>query len=100
MSLEWLSGRRTFEVPCTVEVEDSFDFLFTHVALEGIEVGPGDEVLVHDPPTEVPNGDRLVVQRRATVIRAGWPERVWTKLTGDLEFMELLEFSFSSGNKL
>jgi hypothetical protein len=100
VSWAWLTGRRTFEVACTVEIENSFDFLFSHVALEGIEVGPGDEVLVHDPPTGVPYGERLVVERRATVIRAGWPERLWTRLTGDLEFMELLEFSFSSGNKL
>jgi len=95
-----LTGRSTLEVPCTVEVENSFDFLFTNVELDGVEVGPGDEVLVHDPPTDVPYGERVVVERRATVIRAGWPERLWTRLTGDLEFMELLEFSFSSGNKL
>ena len=96
----WLSGRRTVEVPCTVEVENTFDCLFTNVALDGIEVGPGDEVLVHDAPADVPYGERVVVRRRATVTRAGWLERLWTQLTGRLEFMELLEFSFSSGRRL
>ncbi len=93
-------GRRTVEVACTVEVENTFDHLFTNVELEGIEVGPGDEVLVHDAPTDVPYGRRLLVRRRATVIRASWAERLWTELTGGFEFMELLEFSFSSGRRL
>lgn len=100
MTLDWLTGRRTLEVPCTVEVENSFDFLFTNVELDGVRIGPGDEVLVHDAPVEVPYGERVVARRRATVVRAGWPERLWTELTGDLEFMELLEFSFSSGRRL
>ena len=33
--------------------------------------------------------------RTATVTRASALERLWTKLTGDLEFIELYEFSFS-----
>ena len=93
-------GRRTVEVACTVEVENTFDHLFTNVELDGIEVGPGDEVLVHDAPIDVPYGQRLVVRRRATLIRASWAERLWTELTGGFEFMELLEFSFSSGRRL
>jgi hypothetical protein len=93
-------GRRTIEVPCTVVVENTFDRLFTNVELDGVEVGPGDEVLVHDAPVGVRFGERVVVRRRATVIRASWPLRLWTQLTGGLEFMELLEFSFSSGRRL
>lgn len=96
----WINGRETLEVPCTVEVENTFDHLFTNVELDGVEVQPGDEVQVHDAPTDVPYGERVVVQRRATVVRASRLERVWTQLTGDLEFMELLEFSFSSGRRL
>jgi hypothetical protein len=96
----WLTGTRTMEVPCTVEVENSFDFLFSNVELDGIEIEPGDEVLVHDAPTHVPYGERIVVRRTATVTKASPLERLWTKLTGDFEFMELLEFSFSSGRKL
>jgi hypothetical protein len=93
-------SRQVVEVPCTVEVENTFDCLFTHVDLQGFQVGPGDEVLVHDAPADVPYGERVVVERRATVVRASWPERLWTRLTGDLEFMELLEFSFTSGRAL
>lgn len=93
-------GRQRFEVPCTVVVENTFDHLFTNVELDGIEVGPGDEVLVHDAPAGASYGERLVVRRQATVIRAGALERLWTELTGGFEFMELLEFSFSSGRRL
>jgi hypothetical protein len=89
-------GDRTVEVPCTVDVEHSFDSLHAYVELEGIEVGPGDEVLVHDAPTEVPFGERIVVQRRATVVRAGWLKRLWTRLTARLELTELYEVGFSS----
>jgi hypothetical protein len=36
----------------------------------------------------------------ATIHRATWLERKWTEMTGDLEFMELLEFSFSGEKSL
>ena len=71
MIAPWLIGRSTVEVPCTVDIEHSFDSLHAYVELEGVEVGPGDEVLVHDAPTEVAFGERIVVRRRATVVRAG-----------------------------
>jgi hypothetical protein len=92
----WIGGSRTVEVPCTVDIEHSFDSLHAYVELEGIEVGPGDEVLVHDAPTRVDFGERVVVQRRATVVRAGWLERAWTRLTARLELTELYEVGFSS----
>jgi hypothetical protein len=72
--------------------------LHAHVELHGdIEVGPGDEVHVHGAEIAVPYGERAVFERIATVTKASAPERAWIRLTGDLEFMELLEFSFSSG---
>jgi hypothetical protein len=37
----------------------------------------------------------ILERRKATITRANWLERKWVKMTGDLEFMELLEFSFS-----
>ncbi len=93
--------RESFEVDCTVEVENSFDSLFTHVALpDHVLVEPGDEVQVLGSPIAVPYGESAMFERRAKVIRARPVERMWTRLTGDLEFMELLEFSFSSGRKL
>jgi len=95
VSRSWLTGREV-EVPCTVDIEQSFDSLHAYVDLEGIEVGPGDEVIVHDAPTEVPFGERLVCERRATVRQATWLGRLWTKLTSRFELTELYEVGFSS----
>ena len=101
MAWRLISGRRRIDVPCTVEVENTFESLQAHVRLAGgIEISPGDEVLVHGAPIEVPYGTRRQFDRKATVTFAGWPERLWTRMTGDLEFMELCEFSFSERAKL
>jgi len=93
-------GRETLDVPCTIEIEHTWESLHAHVELEGVEVGPGDEVHVHGGEIVVPFGERRVLNRMATVTRASAPERLWVRMTGDFEFMELLEFSFSSGEKL
>ncbi len=89
-------GRTSFDVGCTVDVQNTFDSLHAYVELDGdIAIEPGDEVIVHGQPVEVPYGEHQVFKRTATVKRATWMERTWTRLTGDFEFMELCEFSFS-----
>jgi hypothetical protein len=40
-------------------------------------------------------GECIVEERTATITRASGIERMWTRATGDFEFMELCEFSFS-----
>ena len=99
--IESLFARQRFDVGCTVDIEHTFDSLHAYVELDGdIEIEPGDEVIVHGHDVDVPYGEALTLRRTATVIRATWPERQWTRLTGRLEFMDLLEFSFSSGSRL
>lgn len=93
-------GRQKIDVPCTIEIEHTWESLHAHVELEGLSVEPGDEVHVQGGEIVVPYGERRVLHRMATVTRASAPERLWVKMTGDFEFMELLEFSFSSGEKL
>ena len=93
-------GRQKIDVPCTIEIEHTWESLHAHVELEGLSVEPGDEVHVQGGEFVVPYGERRVLHRMATVTRASAPERLWVKMTGDFEFMELLEFSFSSGEKL
>ena len=89
------------EVPCTVEVENTFDSLHAHVELpDEIEIQPGDSVIVHGNPIRVPYGERYFEDRMATVVYASWIERAWTRMTGDFEFMELCEFSFSAEKEL
>ena len=89
-------ARRTHEAPCTVEVCNTFEELSAHVRFDdGTVVHPGDEVIVHGAPVAVPYGEAVSIPRTATVRRAGAIERAWTRMTGDIEFMELCEFSFS-----
>jgi hypothetical protein len=89
--------RQAVDVPCRIEIENTWESLHAHVELEGVDVEPGDEVHVHGDEIVVPYGERCVLHRTATVTKAAAPERLWVRMTGDFEFMELLEFSFSSG---
>ncbi len=91
-------GRKSFDVPCTVEIEQTSETLHAHVVLDGdIEIEPGDEVMVHDAPTSVPFGERLVVRRTATVVRGGLLGKMRARIEGYLELTELYEVSFSDG---
>ena len=95
--MSW-SARKSFDVPCTVEIEQSSETLHAHVMLDGdIDIRPGDEVLVHDAPTQVAFGERLVVRRTATVVRGSAFDRLWARVEGYLELTELYEVSFSDG---
>ena len=93
--------KKVFDVPCRIEVEHTFDSLHAHVELaDGVVVHPGDQV-------EGAGRTDPRALRRARHVRAGCDcdarkllERVWTRLTGRTEFMELLEFSFSERTRL
>ena len=86
--------RRTVEVPCTVEIEQTPESLHAHAIPEGIEIRPGDVVLVHGAPARVAYGARVRVECRATVVRAGPLRRFWTRLAGLAELTELYEVGF------
>lgn len=90
-------GRNLFDVPCTVEIENSPETLHAHVELDGVEIGPGDEVIVHGAPTRVPFGEKIVARCHATVRRAGPFDRLKAKLDGYRELTELYEVGFSEG---
>jgi hypothetical protein len=61
----------------------------------GAVIHPGDEVQVQGPEIMAPFGEIVTEERDAIILRASTVERLWTKATGDLEVMELCEFSFS-----
>jgi uncharacterized Zn finger protein len=91
----WLT-REIEHAPCTVEISHKFESLHAHVRFNnGATVYPGDEVKVQGPEIMAPFGEVVSEDRDATIIRASGLERLWTRLTGDLEVMELCEFSFS-----
>ncbi|MBI1417138.1 MAG: hypothetical protein GC146_07955 [Limimaricola sp.] len=82
--------------PCTVRVSHCFDELSAHVKFDnGAVVHPGDTVLVQGPEIMAPYGEVVEERRTAIITRASRLEQLWTRATGDFEFMELCEFSFS-----
>ena len=65
------------------------------VSVTSLATDIGFEVLVDGNPIMAAYGEVIIEERTATITRATALERWWTRLTGDLEFMELCEFSFS-----
>ena len=57
-------------------------------------------MLVHGEAIRVPFGQKVTLQRIATVTRANWLQRLWTMIAARFELTELYEVSFSSGRKL
>ena len=97
MMATWFTRPQEIELPCTVDLEQTTESLHAYVEIDGIEILPGDRVIVHDPPTQVEFGDRIVCNRRATVLRAGLLGNALARLKGYLELTELYEVSFSDG---
>lgn len=83
--------------PCTVTVSHRFEELSAHVRFDnGAVVYPGDTVQVQGPEIMAAYGELVEQKRTATITRASGVERLWTRMTGNFEFMELCEFSFSN----
>ncbi len=89
--------KEVVQTPCTVDLLRTGAFLHAHVELDGVEVGPGDTVIVHDAPSEIGFGEHRVERRMATVMRANALDRFVTRITAYLELTELYEVGFSAG---
>ncbi len=86
-------GRR-FDVPCTVEIERSFDSFHAYAVPEDVMLRPGDKVIVHGAPSQVAFGEKYSFETSATVIRAGFFRRHWTQFCSILELTELYHVGF------
>lgn len=87
---------RSFEIPCTIDIEHTHDAFHAHVELEGdFEIRAGDKVRVHGAPIRIGFGDRLHERRRATIEPAGPLLRLWTHIAARFSLTELYEVSFS-----
>lgn len=93
--LDTLFRRRINDVPCTITIVHSNESLEAHVELDGVDVNAGDQVLVHDAPTQVGFGEQLVCRRLATVVRGGLMDRLWARWRGTIELTELYDLSFT-----
>jgi hypothetical protein len=91
---------RRFEVPCTIEIEQTPENLHAYTTPEGIDIGPGDRVLVHGAPTNIKFGDRITVMGSATVIRATAFGRFWAHVIGLVSLFELYDVGFEPEESL
>ena len=87
---------RAFDTLCTVRVEVSATRCRADVDLDGdVPIGPGDRVRVHGAPIRARLGEARSYRRTATVERAGWLRRTWTRLSGHFALTHLYEVSFT-----
>ncbi len=87
---------RSVEARCNVEIEQTPESFHAYSAPEGIEIAPGDVVVIHDPPTSVAYNEKLDRQCRMTVRRAGPFRRSWTRATGVFALTSLYEVGFEA----
>ena len=85
---------KRIEVPCVVDIEQTAESFHAHAIPEGIDIQPGDQVLVHGAPSHIGYGERVSLQCSATVIRASVFRRIWTQATSLWEFAELYDVGF------
>lgn len=96
MTLATLWRPITLDVPCTVDVEHSAASLHAHVTLDGgLELEPGDEVIVSAALGLMRFGERRIVRATATVKRAPWWRRRWVAACSLWNLCSLYEVSFS-----
>ena len=87
---------RRIEVECAIDIEQTHDSFHAHAVPEGVDIRPGDAVLVHDAPRDIRFGDRFARRGRATVLRAGPLARAWQHVAGLFELTELYEVGFQA----
>ncbi len=61
---------KRIDVPCFVDIEQTPDSLHAHAIPEGIDIHPGNSVLVHGAPSRIGYGERVRLECSATVTRA------------------------------
>jgi len=84
---------RTVQFTCDIDIEQSQESLHAHAIPEGIEIKPGDVVMVHDTADAL-GAAQYTGKRRATLIRAGFWRRSWTRFCSFFELTELFEVGF------
>ncbi len=86
---------------CTVDAAQLPHTLHAHVEFdEDVAIQPGDCVLLHGGDLPVSFGDQTIEHREATISRAGWLRRIWTRMTDIFRVTELYEVSFSPRRRL
>ncbi len=90
---------REIEILCSVDIEQTVESFHAHAIPEGVEIGPGDVVMVHGAPTNIAFGEHYVGERRGTLMRANALQRLWTQFSSIFEIGELYEVGFSPASE-
>ena len=92
-------GTRQIEATCLIDIEQTFDSFHAYSIPQGVDIRPGDEMLIHDAPTHVGYGETLSRECRITVNRAGTIKRAWTRATSLFLLTDLYEVGFEAGER-
>lgn len=85
---------KQFDVPCTLDIEQTANSLHAYAFPEGVDIRPGDRVLVHGAPSHVGFGERMIIESSATVYRANIFGRFLAHVDGLLSLFELYDVGF------
>jgi hypothetical protein len=79
---------------CDIDIEQTVESFHAHAIPNGVEIYPGDVILVHDAPAAIGFGERYTGTRKATLFRANPLIRFLTQLSAIFEITELYEVGF------
>jgi hypothetical protein len=94
-----LFGRRE-EIVCDVDLERSMDSFHAYAVPDGIDIAPGDVVVVHGLPSHLDFGENRRFRTTATVFRAGPLRQFWTRFFSVFELTGLYEVGFAPAHEL
>jgi len=84
---------RQFALTCDIDIEQSWESLHAHAIPDGVEIEAGDVIIVHDT-LDAMTAALYTGKRNATLIRAGFWRRHWTRFQSIFELTELFEVGF------
>ena len=93
-------GARDVAIACDVDLERSDDSFHAYAVPDGVDIRPGDVVLVHNMPRRLQFGERRRFRATATLRRAGLLRRLWTEFAGVFELTSLYEVGFQPDEEL
>jgi hypothetical protein len=84
---------RQVHLTCEIDIEQSWESLHAHAIPEDIDIAAGDTIIVHDTEGAL-SAAHYTGKRNATLIRAGFWRRRWTRFRSIFELTELFEVGF------
>jgi len=84
------------QVNYSLDMANTWEDLYAHVNIEGIDIGPGDAIKLHQVPVDLPYGQKKFVKGKASYFKASATKRWFIKTFSRFEITMLYEVSFSS----